>query len=1001
MKLNRSSFSSSPLAIQCIRCLCTMMGFLSVLSIAQPKPIIVDTAVVEEGNQGSQTITIPVLLQKSSSYNMTFEVATIPLTATTDSDFLPLSKTIVFHAGKTSHGLLRPENSRDPITAAVSIEDGFGLEMLVDLDRPAPLAMALEVPGFPDGLYVGQPVSNNPITPDRIAWIPFNGTSVEVFTTLLPEADPTSLAFAPPNSIFNTGLYLSANNRDGNRPGDWGGTIQHIDNEIRVSDFTAVGSPSGPGEPGEFIFGEYGWAEDLMILANSVGSPGDLLSVKSDGRLEVLFSDGQSESSPGGLAFRSLAMPPSESTFGDWLYLGEFGRECLCIQRWHPERGLETWIDEIEGEPHGMAFGRGGIFGNDLYVAIDLGNEGRVLRITKEGVVSEFITGLQGFLFGNGKDVMEFGPNGDLLYLSDYYGHRIYRIGAEESSIEITILGDTLTEPDETFLVSLTRPNGSVAAETLVTILNDDGAVPEPEPEPIDEHQLSIEFTTPRNHNVFALDFNTFPAIAEIPIELNVSHEKPIVSLVVLANHKIIHHFTQAPYRFVWTPEKTGDYLLEAKIIDSKDNRATTNPRRIQVIPYSERVLVIEKNDESGGQQIKEALFDMGLQSTSKQPETISDSDLIGIDLIIWKKSLEDALNYPALAEQMLQWNLSGKPTYLLTSNPSVSESPISSPSIQWQQLTGLKSLAVTSDAAIQLSPLTPANEPFLEGQYGQPDFIHIEKNTYSTLQQHPHSISILETDLTEHPVMLGTLPIQTGTETSGKLAIQLFSMEPGSSDQDNLAIRSIFQNTVCWLMDCLLCENMDLSVGMQIEDLPPSETNQQKVAIHFNHQGECVGSGVSLDIQWSSSLKLAQWKASAGWQEPITNGLRFHLGAVTSASHEVFELEFAPTEKPTPTVMATVHALNGESMLQNNTSIKVLSHDHSPGSGFLTMIALPNDQHGVFAQRPSHITGEWQIEWSKNLKQWTSIGILEGSIVIPIKDITPKLDENLFFKQP
>ena len=55
-----------------------------------------------------------------------------------------------------------------------------------------------------------------------------------------------------------------------------------------------------------------------------------------------------------------------------------------------------------------MAADPGGLMGNDLYVAVDLGNEGHILRIDPSGTITPFITGLQGFLYGNGKDVLQF-----------------------------------------------------------------------------------------------------------------------------------------------------------------------------------------------------------------------------------------------------------------------------------------------------------------------------------------------------------------------------------------------------------------------------------------------------------------------------------------------------------------------------------------------------------------------------------------------------------------
>ncbi|MDA7533339.1 hypothetical protein N8616_03135, partial [Verrucomicrobia bacterium] len=465
--------------VQSVISILFLIGMASAVH-GQIELVIPEALSIKEGQAGDQTLSIQVSLGKRLPTNRVIEISTRPLTATPENDYLSFSNQLLFAAGKKTPGLPIPSTSTDPLTQEVRIPHGFGIEMLADVNHPAPLALANQISGFTDGLYVGQLVNKNSTRQDSISYISLDGTELEIVTKLLPETDPAGLVFASPYSEFEQGMYISANNRDGGRPGALGGAVQYLDASHNVIDFTAVGLPSGPGEPSEILFGQYGWAKDLLILANSVGSPGDLLSVRRDGGMDILLNDGQDESSTEGLAIRSMAMATEGSPFRDWLYLGEFGRKCLCIQRWHPDRGLETWINEIQGAPHGMIFGRGGVFGNDLYVAIDRGDEGQVIRITPDGSISEFITGLQGFLYGSGKNVMEFDHEGNVLYLSDYYGHRVYRIGAAESTLALRIEGDPLPEPDETLIVSFSEINGTVIGETLITILNDDGELPGP-----------------------------------------------------------------------------------------------------------------------------------------------------------------------------------------------------------------------------------------------------------------------------------------------------------------------------------------------------------------------------------------------------------------------------------------------------------------------------------------------------------------------------------------
>ena len=439
-----------------------------------PEPVATE---VVEGNSGWTDIQWLPKLSSSPSVSRSVYYASVDGSAIAGMDYRPVEGVLVFPAGHNSPGLPSPQSSNDPDTQKVQLPDAFGIEMLADLTRPTALIASTGHEWLEDGLYVAQTFVHQSTRADHVYHISWDGGSISPLVELDAEADPTSLAIAPAGSPFGNGLYISSNNRDGHREGDWGGTIQRFDPIAGLVDWTGMGVPMGPGEPGGILFGLHGWAEGLLFLANSVGYPGDLISIHTGGELEVLWSDQWEENAghntsdevhfgidevlqpgPGGKAFRTLAMPPEKSLFGDWLYIAEFDRGCHCIERWHPERGLEMWVENLPWPPHAMAFSPGGLMGNDLYVAVDLGNEGHILRIDPSGTITPFITGLQGFLYGNGKDVLQFSEDGNLLYLSDYYAHRVYRITHRERPLTLQIQGDAWKEPDETLTIEWKDP---------------------------------------------------------------------------------------------------------------------------------------------------------------------------------------------------------------------------------------------------------------------------------------------------------------------------------------------------------------------------------------------------------------------------------------------------------------------------------------------------------------------------------------------------------------
>jgi len=939
---------------------------------------------VIEGDDGDRVIEILPQLQKSLPFPVVVGITTRPQTATSIEDYTPISKTATFPAGRIHTGLPRPESSGDALARLINIQLGFGMEMLADITRPTSLAISRNQPDFEEGIYVAQTMHNNDTKPDQIFHVSFDGTSVKTFVSLLPEADPTGLDFAPLDGPFKPGLYVSSNNRDGGRPGDWGGTIQWIDSEQNIVDFTGIGTPNGPGEPGELAFGTHGWMRDLLLVVNSVGSPADILNISFDGELEPLFSDGLFDQSNAGNAFRSLAIPPEDSPFGDWVYMGEFGRDCVCIQRWHPERGLKPFVSNLEGSPHGMAFTSGSLFGNNLYVAIDLGNEGKVLRIDSNGTISEFISGLQGFLYGNGKDVLQFDEEHELLYVSDYYGHRIYRIGEEEGPLEVTIHGDTTPEPDETLLVEMNTSNNDVLLQIPVTILNDDGAIPElgpepePEPEPVHEPELPpviiptlhIAFETPLNRQSFEMDFTQSPAFARIPISLNVEGTAREPTVTVFVNEQRIQTFTSPPYTTQWETEQIGEYLLTAIAEDGNGHQVTATPIRIQVVQSSGNIFIIEEARDLQSERMQAALFEMGLTGWSVHPSSISAEWLSKADLVIWKQSLRDSADHPELATTLLHAQAAGMPLYVLTDAPALNTPTPLFPLPAWTELTGIPQLDMYPAQKQTLLPALDLAHAFLLGQYGTVKDIQPQTPIYHTSVHPQFDTRILNTDA-DHFAMAASDPFSTSTPHQDRMVVQLFPVFPDVPSGDRSGQTSLFQNTVCWLLHCTPCENMDLALSSRHQEPDISQGNSWETEFTLQHVGECVASGVYVDFAWSDHLTATELVSETGWQEHLPHTIRLHLGTVASASRHAFVLKMKGQANQTGFVTATVHASNGEAIRENNLTWSGIAIEEP--EPWLRAIMLPGDIPALILPSNLDLSKPINLQWSMDLQNWTT----------------------------
>ena len=221
-----------------------------------------------EGNSGWTDIQWLPKLSQLTSVSRSVYYASVDGAAIAGMDYHPVEGVLVFPAGHNSPGLPSPQSSNDPDTQK------YAAGCLWDRDA----GRSDSADGFDrftghewleDGLYVAQTFVHQSTRADHVYHISWDGGSISPLVELDAEADPTSLAIAPAGSPFGNGLYISSNNRDGHREGDWGGTIQHFDPIAGLMDWTGMGLPMGPGEPGG-LFGLHGWAEGLLFLANSV-----------------------------------------------------------------------------------------------------------------------------------------------------------------------------------------------------------------------------------------------------------------------------------------------------------------------------------------------------------------------------------------------------------------------------------------------------------------------------------------------------------------------------------------------------------------------------------------------------------------------------------------------------------------------------------------------------------------------------------------------------------
>ena len=254
------------------------------------------------------------------------------------------------------------------------------------------------------------------INPDR---------SANVLTSGNPLVDTDGMAFGP-GSSWGTSLYAS----DHNASSDLGQIFKFESGSL--SPFTAPGTPWGSIDPKGLAFGPGGaFGTDLYVADCDRGQTcasgttgGAVYRVDPSGN-KTLVHHGDPLVAPHGLRFGS------GGAFGNDLYIADLGD-------WYTGTGY-IWRMDASGQPTlfaggpgsamvdpaGLTFAPGGVFGSDLYV-LDRG-AGTVFKVDASGNTVPFATGLDNHpAAGVGGGGIAFGPNGKDLYVVS--GSSIIRI---------------------------------------------------------------------------------------------------------------------------------------------------------------------------------------------------------------------------------------------------------------------------------------------------------------------------------------------------------------------------------------------------------------------------------------------------------------------------------------------------------------------------------------------------------------------------------------------
>jgi hypothetical protein len=357
-----------------------------------------------------------------------------------------------------------------PPVDAQTVAAGFTVEPFSDIGAfvspgGGPIGIAVGPAGGSFGLDVYVSVYHSGIEDDVILRLTPAGTP-SAFATLAPESDPFSIEFPEVGSAFDGFLYVSANNRDFGTATDCGGIIQRVDPLGVVTDWTLglssiVDCQSRPGnqqaftEPASMAFATTiavgdGFPAELYV-ANFADPPFDVGRVNASSSVVAFASDGLHGPpySGAGILATDLAFGTGGG-FGTDLYLADEDAGCDCIRTVDSAGVLSAPFATLASRPLAIEFAPPGAFGGLLYVALA---NGEIHAVGTNGSSQVFASG---FAFAAVSwDAIGFAPDGGALFVTDFDNDRVFRIAP------IVVVVPTVLGPGVIVLVLLVSGLGA------------------------------------------------------------------------------------------------------------------------------------------------------------------------------------------------------------------------------------------------------------------------------------------------------------------------------------------------------------------------------------------------------------------------------------------------------------------------------------------------------------------------------------------------------------
>jgi len=487
-----------------------------------------------------------------------------------------------------------------------------------------------------------------------------------------------------------------------------------------------------------------------------------------------------------------------------------------------------------------------------------------------------------------------------------------------------------------------------------------------------------ITLTSPTNREVFCPDQ---PVTIRADIE---SLPVGIERVDFFAGDLLLESLESAPYEFQWVPPSVGDFEISACGIDPQGTVVECAVSRIAVSETCGEVLIVGKSELDEIDVIQEYLFEMGLSSLVIRPNELSPAKDLNYQLVIYHHDPQGPLSTGTIealvgvgSRMLVDPVALPIPVYIVGNQLAGAAKELSPESrMLWMDLVGLRrGESVQQDTRIEI---VDADDQFElnNGRFGPLvtfDFDQDLEIASGTDFVDVVAVSGMSDVLVSQPRFASV------DSQIQRILTQNFSVFEGGNQIAVRERKRLFQNSVCWLLRCSRCTNVDLP--LQLRGVPDEIALEDTISIdgRIVNNGACEATGTQVVGRLGSGLRVTDLRSDFGlrWEfDPSERTLEINFGRVGRGDPSAIEFELVIEVVGRADLELTLCTLS------NNTREACRSVAFSPIGGDEPQLFIDLRDSGELVLRlEGRSEATYSIQTSRDLFQWDDLVRIEGSL--------------------